>query len=78
MTTSVSSFAFRRDMHRLTCSLNFLIGAMSYCTDPKIVELHGATSGWPFPQVLRPSLALSRAQWNGDIVRIFLSHDTSK
>ncbi|TKA53842.1 hypothetical protein B0A53_03632 [Rhodotorula sp. CCFEE 5036] len=44
------------------------LGAMSYCTDPKIVELHGATSGWPFPQVLRPSLALSRAQWNGDIV----------
>ncbi|KWU45488.1 hypothetical protein RHOSPDRAFT_25094 [Rhodotorula sp. JG-1b] len=44
------------------------LGAMSYCTDPKIVELHGATSGWPFPQVLRPSFALSRAQWNGDIV----------
>ncbi|GAA5985450.1 hypothetical protein JCM10908_006979 [Rhodotorula pacifica] len=42
--------------------------AMSYCNDPSIIEIHGATSGWPFPQILRPSFALSRAQWNGDIV----------
>lgn len=44
------------------------LNAMSYCMDPSIVDIHGATSGWPFPQVLRPSFALSRARWNGDIV----------